>query len=501
MSFGDENSLTLQDAATKKITFVNDKTATQYLFADGTIFNAGKTTATLTASSGKFNASSYSTLVTVDASASSNPVEIVGNAKANKITASDGGSTINGGKGNDTLTGGDGSDVFVYENKSGNDVITNFGAGDKISLGAGATVSGFSVNANGDVTFKVGSNNLTVKNPDGQEITFVDADGNENSATYYADRIIQGDGTTLTSAFKDNTFTAPTGTKTVDASAIKKSFALTGNEGDNVLIGGKGVQTLRGGNGSDTLTGGAGNDVFIYERGDDFITDYATGDKISLASAVKNFHTDGDDVILDFAEGSLTIEDATGKKITLIENGKSSVNVFSSKGILNSASTAITLAASTQTYTADSKVVTIDGSAVDGQLQITGNTKANKIFAGNGGSTLNGGKGTDTLTGGLGLDVFVYEKGSGNKVIQSFGAGDMISINGAAVTDISTSGGNTILKIGSNSITVKGASNVSLVDGDGEKTFSNGLLYGANGSITVPASFKQSTTTPLALSA
>ncbi len=501
LSFGDENSLTIQDASTKKITFVNDKTATQYLFADGAIFNSGKTTATLTASASKFNAGSYTSLATIDGSNVDGQLQIVGNAKANKIFAGNGGSTLNGGKGNDTLTGGDGADVFVYENKSGNDVIANFGADDKISLGAGASISSFKFNAKGDVTFKVGSNNLTVKDVEGQTLTFVDAAGNETSATYDTDKVIQGDGTTLTSAFKEKTFTAPTGTKIVDASDVSKSFALNGNDSDNVLIGGNGVQTLRGGDGNDTLTGGKGNDVFIYERGDDTITDYATGDKISLTSAVNSFRTDGDDVIIDFAEGSLTIQDAAGKKVTLIENGKSSVNIFAAGGILNTAGTAITLAASTQTYTADSKVTTIDGSNVNGQLQIVGNTKANKIFAGNGGSTLSGGKGTDTLTGGNGSDVFVYENKSGNKVIQSFGAGDKISISGATVTDIYTSGDKTIVKVGSNSITVKGAADVSLVDDDGEKNFRNGLLYGANGSVTVPASFKQKTTTPLELSA
>ena len=77
--------------------------------------------------------------------------------------------------------------------------------------------------------------------------------GNETSANYYSDRIVKVDGTTLIFAFKDKTFAAPTGTKTVDASNVSKSFALTGNDYYNVLISGNGVQTLRGGKGNDDL--------------------------------------------------------------------------------------------------------------------------------------------------------------------------------------------------------------------------------------------------------
>ena len=54
---------------------------------------------------------------------------------------------INGEKGDDVLTGGGGNDTFVFNHDSGNDVITDFSAGDKIDIryylrhGADVTVS------------------------------------------------------------------------------------------------------------------------------------------------------------------------------------------------------------------------------------------------------------------------------------------------------------------------------------------------------------------------
>ncbi len=55
---------------------------------------------------------------------------LVGNSGANSIW---------GGRGNDRLTGGIGEDRFLFGRNSGNDVITDFGAGDKVVLRDGVT--------------------------------------------------------------------------------------------------------------------------------------------------------------------------------------------------------------------------------------------------------------------------------------------------------------------------------------------------------------------------
>lgn len=135
--------------------------------------------------------------------------------------------------------------------------------------------------------------------------------GNEISANYYADRIVKVDGTTLIFAFKDKTFAAPTGTKTVDASNVSKSFALTGNDYYNVLIDGKGNDSLTGVKGKDTLTGGNGSDVFVCEKGDgkDFIFGFGNDDLLEIVGlgqkVTGTFNKSGDE--LTVKAGSTTV--------------------------------------------------------------------------------------------------------------------------------------------------------------------------------------------------
>ncbi|MBR0061683.1 MAG: hypothetical protein IJP68_09430, partial [Selenomonadaceae bacterium] len=89
--------------------------------------------------------------------------------KGNDILSGNAGKdTLNGGKGNDTLTGGDGDDLFVFS--AGNDVITDYSAGDKISLGAAISGSSFD---GADAIFTIGKNTLTVKDGKGKELSVI----------------------------------------------------------------------------------------------------------------------------------------------------------------------------------------------------------------------------------------------------------------------------------------------------------------------------------------
>ena len=82
---------------------------------------------------------------------------------------------------------------------------------------------------------------------------------------------------------------------------------------------------MNGGAGDDTLIGGAGNDVFVYSEGDDVIMDYTAGkDKIKI-SKIESYSVDGDDVIFNTENGSLTVKDIKDGKITLLDaNNKTS---------------------------------------------------------------------------------------------------------------------------------------------------------------------------------
>ena len=474
LNFDDETSLTIQNGDGKKINFLqNGKVSTEIFTEDGKT-NTGKTSITLAAAVESYTAPNG--MVTIDGGLTDD-VWIVGNTKANKIFGGAGDDTLNGGSGKDTLTGGAGEDIFIYE--SGKDTITDYVSGDdKISLSAATTSE--TLDKKGNVVLKFGSSNsLTISKGDTasvRTITFT-GDNGDTTKTYYSERIVGADGVTLQSTFQGNTFTATNDLPNVDASAVTKKFTLTGGVEDNTLIGGKGANLIDGGAGSDLLIGNGGNDTFVYSSGDDTIGDYDVKDSISLSSAIKDFDLSGDDVIIGFASGSLTIQDSAGKSITFVETTgtkvTNSVNVFAADGIFNNTTTtkatAVTLAADTSTFNAKSysKLIEIDGGILSSDASIVGNAKNNLIFAGDNGATINGGGGNDSLWGGSGSDTFIYESGGGKDVVYNFGDEDALQISGtftASVKDKSIA-----FKVGStaNALTLKDYSATSFnINGD-----------------------------------
>ena len=137
----------------------------------------GKNKKTLTVSdpfSGEINlAADFSTKVkTVDATAVTSAISIIGNAKTNTLKAGSGGSTMNGGLGSNKLYGGDGADVFVYG--GGKDQVFDCESGDRIVLNTAVdkvTVSGK------NVKFKLGKGSMTIKNVVDREVTITDSSG------------------------------------------------------------------------------------------------------------------------------------------------------------------------------------------------------------------------------------------------------------------------------------------------------------------------------------
>ena len=441
------------------------------------IYNHGLDYVTINAGSGNDSVTGHGDFVEIDMGYGDDSVDFYG------VNV-----TVEGGTGDDSITNPHHNArgaVYVYKSGDGNDTINGLGITDTVLIASGSWTTTKSGN---DIIVTVGNGSITLKDAKAQPINFIDANGQPTVLTVESvpDEFLtyndKKTAVTLSADFDFGSLAADdydSKVSTIDAAAVSDAIEIFGNDKSNFIVANL-KSTVHGGKGNDTLTGGTSTDIFIYESGNDTITDYASGEKISVNSARQNFRIDGDDVIICFADGSLTINDALGKKITFVENGKTSVNYYSAEGIFTGANTAITLAADTSTFTASTKIVTIDGGLVSDAASIVGNSKANKIFAGDAGSTLNGGMGKDTLIGGNGSDIFVYENKSGNDVIQNFGAGDKVSISGAKVTDASISGGNTVLKIGNNFVTVQGATEVSFTDSDGDKLFKDGLIYDAS---------------------
>ena len=85
------------------------------------------------------------------------------------------------------------------------------------------------------------------------------------------------------------------------------------------VVEGKGADTIKGGSGNDTLTGGTDKDLFVYEGGNDIITDYKTGDdKIKISSGTISKTTyKNKDVVFTIGSGTLTVKNAKGKDISV----------------------------------------------------------------------------------------------------------------------------------------------------------------------------------------
>ena len=235
------------------------------------------------------------------------------------------------------MIGGNGEDVFVYT--AGNDIITDYDTdNDKISLNASITSS--SVKGS-DATFKIGSYTLTVKNGNGEEITFIDAKGNERT-------IIGG-------AFLINNSTAAKVTlsaawrEVADAAERTKAINITGNaqnnsifggsgkdviygkDGDDYLLGNAGADKLYGQNGDDTLWGGLGNDtlfggdgsdVFIYESGDgkDTISGFDNNDMLLITGAFSASYNSSKKEIyfaVDGTANAITIKDFSATRFNI----------------------------------------------------------------------------------------------------------------------------------------------------------------------------------------
>ena len=202
--------------------------------------------------------------------------------------------------------------------------------------------------------------------------------------------------------------------------ATGSKVTLSGGAGNDKLTGGSGNDSLSGGAGNDTLKGGAGKDIFVYDgKGNDVISDYATGDKIKLSGTLSNVTISKKNVVLKVGEQTLTVNNAKSKTITLSDGRTiSGGNIYDSKKV----SVTLGSAASGTVDLSKLKVKNVDGSAATKALKITGTSAANSLIGGSGKDILRGGKGNDklwggkgndTLYGGAGKDTIIYKTGEG----------------------------------------------------------------------------------------
>ena len=143
---------------------------------------------------------------TIDASARSKEISIVGNNHDNFII---------GGNKADTLTGNSGNDTFV--SSLGKDIITDYAEGDVVSLSGTLTKVATSTKDD-DVTLTIGKGSFNLKNAKGKKVTIIDTAGNITKQAFGVNSIdvVDSDGTTINAAIDSVVETINASTRTQD---------------------------------------------------------------------------------------------------------------------------------------------------------------------------------------------------------------------------------------------------------------------------------------------
>ena len=184
-------------------------------------------------------------VATIDPSARTADIEIIGNSGDNTIISS---------AGNCTLTGGKGKDTFIRSSRGGEQtiVVTDF-TEDEDEVYHGIPFADFSLLDIGgavgdDYVFEAFGATIKYLGGANKKIKFVDVNGD---VAYFGNylTIRDVDAATVTASEK---------VKVLDASERTEDIQLIGNALDNTIYAGKG---------NSTLTGGDGSDLFVYSAG------------------------------------------------------------------------------------------------------------------------------------------------------------------------------------------------------------------------------------------
>lgn len=391
---------------------------------------------------------------TINASAVTHVMTIIGNDEANSIVGTsqkdtiyggEGADTISGGKGNDIFYGGDGADVFVYNKGDGNDKILDYEEDDTIAIN-GVTVKNVAKSKNGqDVVLGLSNKSSITVSGAADKVVYHSENGGDIQ-TYPEDTDPvnfnkKGTSATLLSSYDDDSFVVANYSDyanslvSIDASAVEHTLSITANKKANYIVAtaqndtisaGAGADTLIGGKGNDVLTGGSGADIFLYNKGDenDKILDYDEEDTIKISGVtVKTVTTskNNEDFIFTLSDNKkITVAGGADKDISLSINGTDTI--YSGKGTVNynSDHTAATLTSgyeddsfTTSNYSAyTSTLVTINASQVEHEMTIGGSTLGNYIVGTDEDDNIDGNSGSDTIYGGDGNDSILGSKGN-----------------------------------------------------------------------------------------
>ncbi len=330
---------------------------------------------------------------------------IVGNDLDNTFDGGNGADTISGGNGNDVIGGGNGADVLNGDD--GDDTLSGNNGPDTLNGGDGVDTL---IGGNGDDWLDGGLDGDWLAGGLGDDTYFVDDSG--DSITEFFGEGSDSVFTTVSFALRDHSQFLEkltlTGSDDIDGTGNGRVNTITGNDGDNILNGAWHNDTLIGGAGNDTFLDDQGSDRFIGGLGDDvyFVDD--AGDRI--------VEYEGEGIELVNASVSFALRDHSQflEKLTL--TGSDDID-----------------------GTGNGRVNTITGN--DGDNILNGAWHNDTLIGGAGNDTFEDDEGDDFFIGGTGSDRFVWSEGVDTVVDYSKTEGDVLVLQGAGNTFVSTATG------------------------------------------------------------
>ena len=284
-----------------------------------------------------------------------------------KISSNKGNDTIITGGNSNTITGGKGNDfiylqddtgtIIKYSSGDGNDTIYGFNSTSILSVDKGTYST---VVSDADIVVTVGKGKVTLDgaaslsalNINGTDIMSLTLTNDSDAKVTLESPIKTANASSRTSAIRivGNAFNNSIvgGSKNDSLYGGNGNDYLSGEQGNDKIYGQNGADSLLGGSGNDTLTGGKDNDFFIYSAGNDVIADFTAGqDKIQIASGkISKTSLSGSDVLFTIGKGSLTVKNAKGKTISLLDStGKASSTVVGAQALTNSNKASVTIGA------------------------------------------------------------------------------------------------------------------------------------------------------------
>ncbi|MEO1292605.1 MAG: M10 family metallopeptidase C-terminal domain-containing protein [Pseudomonadota bacterium] len=250
-----------------------------------------------------------------------------GGGGADRIRAGGGDDTVSGGAGVDVLNGGNGVDTLDFSQDSEGRVVLNFlrgwsrdTSGERDSVtnfenAIGTSAGDFFLGGEGDNTFAGGGGADVLQGFWGDDTLNGEHGADTLRGGMGEDTLLGGRGADdLYGGAHADTVSGGEGADTVRGQ--HGNDALFGDNGHDRLEGGGNHDRLDGGNGDDTLLGGAGRDIFVFSRGDDTVLDFVDGrDVIEIEGAGGlddlSLTQDGADVVIGFESATMRLEETS----------------------------------------------------------------------------------------------------------------------------------------------------------------------------------------------